>query len=173
MSGGQRLGLALWAASGLLLLAVGGRERFAPRLMFNTTASAPLGFYGLTPGAPRVGDWVAISPPPPLARWMAARGYLPANVPLLKQVAALPGQQVCGRGGVLLIDGEPVARMRARDRWGRALEPFRGCRRLRSGEVFLINRQAADSLDSRYFGVLPLSGLVGRARPLWTWDARP
>jgi len=171
MSAARRLPLVALAVAGCLFVGVGGRDRFAPRLLFNTTASAPLGFYVLRPGTPAVGEWVAIKPPPHLARWMAIRGYLPLNVPLLKQVAARPGQVVCGRSGVLLIDGELVARARPRDRRGRALAPFQECRRLVVGEIMLVNAQP-DSLDSRYFGPLPLVGVVGRARPLWTWEAR-
>jgi len=171
MSADRKLPLIAVAATGCLLIGMGGGDRLAPRLLFNTTASAPLGFYLLRPGAPVVGEWVAIKPPPDLARWLAIRRYLPLNVPLLKQVAALPGQGVCGRGGVLSIDGEPVARARTSDRRGRALTPFQECRRLVAGEVMLVNAQP-DSLDSRYFGPLPLVGLVGRARPLWTWEAR-
>lgn len=172
MSAGRKLSLAGLAAAGCLLVCLGGHDRFAPRLLFNTTASAPVGFYLLARGRPVVGEWVAILPPPDLAHWMALRGYLPANVPLLKQVAAVPGQQVCGRAGILSIDGVPVARMRLKDRRGRTLKPFMGCRDLADGEVLLVNRHAPDSLDSRYFGPLPSRSIVGRARPLWTWDAR-
>lgn len=164
--------MAALAAVGCLLIGVSGSDRLAPRLLFNTTASAPIGFYSLHPGTPVVGEWVAITPPPGLARWMAVRRYLPLNVPLLKQVAALPGQVVCGQGDVLLIDGEPVARARPRDRRGRALTPFQECRRLLAGEIMLVNSQP-DSLDGRYFGPLPTVGIVGRARPLWTWEAQP
>jgi len=167
----RSLPMAALTAAGCLLIGLGGGDRFAPRLLFNTTASAPVGFYSLGPGTPVVGEWVAIMPPPALARWMAIRHYLPLNVPLLKQVAALPGQVVCGQGGVLLIDGKPVARARRKDRRGRALTPFRECRRLLAGEIMLVNAQP-DSLDSRYFGPLPADGVVGRARPLWTWTAR-
>ncbi len=171
MSAFRKPPLVVLAVAGCLLIGVGGRDRFAPRLLFNTTASAPLGFYVLRPGTPVVGEWVAIKPPPHLARWMAVRHYLPLNVPLLKQVAALPGQLVCGQGDVLLIDGEPAARARTKDRRGRALTPFQDCRRLVAGEIMLLNAQP-DSLDSRYFGPLSASGIVGRARPLWTWEAR-
>ena len=171
MTAARSLPMAALTAAGCLLIGLGGGGRFAPRLLFNTTASAPIGFYSLRPGAPVVGEWVAITPPPALARWMAIRHYLPLNVPLLKQVAALPGQVVCGQGDVLLIDGERVARARQKDRRGRALTPFRECRRLRAGEIMLVNAQP-DSLDSRYFGPLPADGVVGRARPLWTWTAR-
>jgi type IV secretory pathway protease TraF len=34
-----------------------------------------------------------------------------------------------------------------------------------------MNWQSADSLDSRYFGPLPTSAVIGRAVPVWT-DAR-
>ncbi len=173
MSAGRKLLLAAMTTAGCLLVGLAGHDRFTPRLLFNTTASAPVGFYVLSPGPPVVGEWVAIRPPADLARWMALRGYLPVNVPLLKQVAAVPGQQACGRDGVLLIDDVPAVRMRSKDRWGRALKPFIGCRRLAVGEVLLVNRHAPDSLDGRYFGPLPSRGIVGKARPLWTWDARP
>jgi conjugative transfer signal peptidase TraF len=171
MTADRKMTLAALAAAGCALVGLGDRARFAPRLLFNTTASAPIGFYVLRSGTPVVGEWVAIKPPPRLARWMANRRYLPSNVPLLKQVAALPGQGVCGERGVLSIDGQPVARARARDRRGRALTPFQGCRRLVAGEIMLVNAQP-DSLDSRYFGPLPAAGVVGRALPVWTWEAR-
>ena len=31
-----------------------------------------------------------------------------------------------------------------------------------------MNWQSANSLDSRYFGVLPISAIIGKAAPLWT-----
>jgi hypothetical protein len=33
-----------------------------------------------------------------------------------------------------------------------------------------MNRDAPDSLDGRYFGPLPLSTVVGRAVPVWTFE---
>jgi conjugative transfer signal peptidase TraF len=144
----------------------------APRLLFNTTASAPVGFYRIDRVPPRVGDWVVVRPPAKLAAWMAGRGYAPAGVPLLKRLAAVEGQAVCGREGRVLIDGRLVALARERDRWGRVLRPFVGCRRLVAGEVFLLNANAPDSLDGRYFGPLPRQVIVGRAVPLWMAKAR-
>lgn len=165
--------LALSASLGCALVCAAGHERLRPRVLFNTTASAPIGFYWLTPSRFERGDLVAVHPPSALARWMALRGYLPTNVPLLKIMVAVDGQEVCGRGRWVFVDGEVVAERRAHDRWGRALPAFAGCRRLSSGEVFLVNRQAPNSLDSRYFGPVPKRGVLGRARPLWTWAARP
>ncbi|HTV66965.1 MAG TPA: S26 family signal peptidase, partial [Rhizobiaceae bacterium] len=55
-----------------------------------------------------------------------------------------------------------------RDRVGRALPDWQGCRTLDASEIFVMNTAAADSLDGRYFGPLPLTTIVGRADPIWT-----
>lgn len=139
-----------------------------PRLVWNATASAPLGFYGVAPGqAPAVGDWAAVMAPDPLAKWLAARGYAPRGVLLIKQVAALAPQRVCRNGGLITIDGEEAARARNVDRAGRSLPAWSGCRRLAVGEVFLLNADP-QSLDGRYFGPIGADSIVGRASVLWT-----
>lgn len=153
--------------AGCVLLAAPLLLNPVPRLLFNTTASAPIGLYWLDHRKPKIGDWVVVQPPPALATWMARRGYLPVNVPLLKHLAAGDGQTVCGRAGRITIDGRPVAVARNRDRWGRALQPFDRCQRLRPGEVFLLNAEAPRSFDGRYFGPLPGMTVISRATPLW------
>jgi len=66
-----------------------------PRVIWNASASAPLGLYRIEPDRdPARGALVAVAPSKPLARWMTARGYLGRHVPLLKHVAAKPGQRV-------------------------------------------------------------------------------
>ena len=55
-----------------------------------------------------------------------------------------------------------------RDRSGRALPIWRGCRVVTGDDVFLMNWQSEDSFDGRYFGPLPANTIVGRADPLWT-----
>lgn len=159
----------------LLLLALGGLTSVAattaplgagpPRLVWNTTASAPVGLWTLRPARhPSVGDWLAVRPPPVLAGALAARGVLPQGVLLLKQVAATAPSRVCRQGAQMLIDGRARARVLATDRWGRALPQWRGCRALEPGELFLLNA-APGSFDSRYFGPLTTADVVGLARP--------
>lgn len=139
-----------------------------PVLLWNTTASAPLGLWRLWPAATiSVGDWLAIRPPPDLARALALRGALPTGVLLLKRAAALSPSIVCRQGAAVLIDGQDRAVALARDRWGRTLPQWRTCRRLRLGEVFLLN-PAPGSLDSRYFGPLSTNAVVAQAKPLLT-----
>ncbi|UNU44488.1 S26 family signal peptidase [Sphingopyxis sp. YF1] len=140
----------------------------APRLLWNASASAPIGLYRVDTGArPAAGDLVAIEPPPPLGDWLAQRGYLPRGVPLLKRVAGVPGQRICRTGAFVTIDGHGAARAVARDRLRRPLPIWLGCRIIGRGEFFLLNA-APDSLDGRYFGAISATGLVGVAQPIWT-----
>lgn len=155
------------AAVAVLLVGASIAAPSTPRLIWNATASAPEGLYGLHPtGTLRRGQLVAVRPPPALAAWLAARGYAPAGVLLVKAVAALAPSIVCRDGARVKIDGVVAAEVRPVDRWGRALPAWRGCRRLGPQEVFLLN-DAPGSLDSRYFGPLPRRRVVGVLSPLW------
>lgn len=140
----------------------------APRFIWNATASAPVGLYRVdAAAAPHIGDLVAITPPADIAAWLARRHYVPRGVPLLKRVAALPGARVCRSGVFVTVDGIGVARALARERAGRLLPVWSGCRILGTHDIFLINA-APGSLDGRYFGSFPAKGLLGVARPLCT-----
>ena len=142
-----------------------------PRVIWNASASAPLGLYRIRPDSdPPVGPLVAVAPPERLGRWMAERGYLGRDVPLLKHVAAKAGQRVCRVGATISVDGRAVAVALIRDRIGRPLPAWQGCRTLAAGELLLLNPDHPDSLDGRYFGPLPASTVLGRAIPILTRD---
>ncbi|MCW6530742.1 S26 family signal peptidase [Sphingomonas sp. MMSM20] len=140
-----------------------------PRFIWNASASAPIGLYAIHAGGPiRRLDFVAVTPPEPLATFLVRRDYLAVGVPLLKHVAGVAGQRICRSGSIVTIDSMAVAATLPRDRAGRALPVWQGCRRLAAGEVFLLNRGARDSFDGRYFGPIPSRQIIGRAAPLWT-----
>lgn len=140
-----------------------------PRVIWNASASAPIGLYRIHPDRdPVIGALVAVTPPMRWSHWMAGRDYLPAGVPLLKHVAAKVGQRVCRIGDVVSVDTRPIASARARDDQGRPLPVWQECRTLEPGEIFLLNPSVPDSLDGRYFGPLPASTVIGRATPLLT-----
>lgn len=142
-----------------------------PRLIWNASASMPLGLYHVDVGrTPATGDLVLAEPPDEVAALLAARGYLPRGVPLLKRVVAAEGALVCRTGSFVTIDGIGAVRARANDRAGRPLPRWLGCRRLQRGEYFLLGA-ASDSFDSRYFGPLPAGAVIGTARPLLTREA--
>lgn len=155
--------LALLGASATLDFAVDP----APRLIWNASASAPIGFWRIDPGA-RIdgGDMVLVRTPDGVRQLAAQRHYLPANVPLLKRVAAREGQEVCALGPEIFIDGRPVATRRQADRQGRPLPWWHGCERLRKGRLFLLMDHPG-SFDGRYFGPVDARNVIGKAVPLW------
>ena len=138
-----------------------------PRLLWNASASAPVGFYLITLGAPlEVGDMVAARAPNGAREFAAMRGYLPIGVPLVKRIAATEGSRVCAVRARILVDGRLSARRRKRDAQGRDMPWWGGCRRLQLGEILLLNRAAA-SFDGRYFGPVDRSAILGKAVLIW------
>ena len=142
-----------------------------PRLIWNASASAPIGLYRVTAvNQPKAHDLVAVMPPDGVARLMAERRYLPIGVPMLKHVAALPGARVCRSNGDITVNGRRVAVARAADSHARPLPVWSGSHVVERDELFLLN-DAADSFDGRYFGAISAKGLTGRATPVLTRDA--
>jgi conjugative transfer signal peptidase TraF len=142
---------------------------FPTKLIWNASASTPIGLYSIAPADRfEVSDLVAVRPPEPLAAFMVERGYIGRSVPLMKRVAGIAGQQVCRRDHAITVDGVPMGDALDRDHLGRSLPVWQGCRRIAQGELFLMNWSVRDSLDGRYFGPLPTSDVIGRATPLWT-----
>ncbi|WP_447725981.1 S26 family signal peptidase [Sphingomonas koreensis] len=153
--------------AGVLALAATIAWPPAPRLLWNASASAPIGFYRVSPGTPAgVGDMVVARVPLQWRRLAAERHYLPANVPLVKRVVASSGSQVCALGDVIRVDGREVARRRRSDGQGRPMPGWNGCVRL-SGQQRLLLMEAPDSFDGRYFGVTEGPDIVGRGVLLW------
>lgn len=159
-----------WVGIALALLASATWARPSVRLTYNASPSLPRGWYTVAPiDRPlRIGEQVLAWPPGAAAALAAQRGYLPRTVPLLKRVAAGPGNRVCRAGMWVNVDGHTVALARPRDRAGRSLPRWSGCRRLGLHELFLLGA-ASDSFDGRYFGPVHRSRVIARVRPLWTW----
>ena len=139
-----------------------------PLLIWNATSSVSVGLYRIVSADPlTVGNLVVVKTPPNLAPLFAERAYLPLGVPLVKPIAAMTGNKVCRHGRNVTIDGHVAAIALDRDHLGRKLPRWQGCRWLAAGETFLLATSRPDSLDSRYFGPVPVSSVIGRAVPLW------
>ncbi len=176
-----RLVLAGLSVCGLAALAWASFVHSLPRLIYNPSDSAAVGWYRIDPlghgtgSLPRplsVGSIVLTTLPPDAAALSAQRGYLPTGVPLLKRVGAIAPQHVCVLDALAWIDGVPVAAVLPADRLGRPLPSWPQCRRLRPGELFLLSVTNPASFDSRYFGPVSASAVIGAAHPIWL-EARP
>lgn len=157
-------------AMGIVLLAAFVLTHPAPRLVYNASASAPLGFYSVIPGsAVSRGDLVLAALPEAARRLAAERGYLPSGVPVAKHVAGIAGDLACAASGSVILNGRVAAQALPADREGRPLPAWRGCRTLAAGEIFLLNEGVSASFDGRYYGPIDRSLIIGRLVPLWTW----
>nr|WP_240912376.1 S26 family signal peptidase [Pseudomonas aeruginosa] len=172
-----RIVLAALSAVGLAALAWASFVQPLPRLIYNPSDSVPVGWYRVEPLQPRTGSLprplsvdsiVLVRLPADATALAAQRGYLPAHIPLLKRVGAVAPQHVCIVAGQVRIDGVPVATALPADRLGRPLPSWRHCRPLAEGELFLLSVTNPASFDSRYFGPVSTSAMIGVARPIWS-----
>ncbi|MCL6430176.1 MAG: signal peptidase I [Anaerolineae bacterium] len=78
---------------------------------------------------------------------------------LIKRVIGLPGETVEIRDGVVLINGEPLDEPYLNQSTYQGMPP----RVVPEGEVFVLGDNRGFSNDSRAFGFVPFSDIVGRA----------
>ena len=174
--GRARIVLASLSACGLAALAWASFVSPLPRFTYNPSDSVAVGWYRIEPFDHRADslprplsvDSIVLVPLPAEAAALAAqRGYLPTRVPLLKRIGAVAPQEVCIAGGIVHIDGVPSAAVLRADRLGRPLPSLQLCRRLKPGELFLLSTTNPASFDSRYFGPVSASTVIGVAHPVW------
>ncbi len=142
----------------------------------NLTPSEPMGLWRIVPlhRPASVGDLVFICPLPSAeTREAKARGYFRSGpcqgglAPLIKRVVAVAGQRV-DIGSIVTIDGQALASSDVNpfDGSGRRIEPGRSGT-VPTGSVF-VHSSYPGSYDSRYFGPLPVSGILGLAQKILT-----
>jgi conjugative transfer signal peptidase TraF len=139
-----------------------------PLLVWNVTASAPVGLYRRSFSTMERAAWVLLRPPHQAHILAAQRGYLPLNVPMVKKIAALSGDTVCRTNSVVTVNGTVRAIALTRDSRGRALPVWQGCEHLNDSQIFVLTTPP-DSFDGRYFGVVSRANIIERIEPLWTF----
>jgi type IV secretory pathway protease TraF len=160
-----------WAMVGVtsVLLAFGASVAdHAPALaLVNESPSLARGLY-VRASSQAIRRGVVVATPQPAAgrTYLAALG-MPADVLLIKRVAAVEGDRVC-RGPGRLVTPTRTVEVHDRDRRGANLPVWIDCRRLETGEVFLLG-DTASSFDSRYFGPVRREALTGVYKEALTW----
>jgi conjugative transfer signal peptidase TraF len=172
----RRAARIILMAALVAILAIG--TAIAGGYRINVTPSEPLGLWRIVPlyRPAAVNDLVFICPPETAAmRAARARGYLRSGscpgggvAPLIKTVIAVAGQHV-EIGVSVSVDGRGVSSssLALRDGKGRPLTPFPSGI-LPPGYVFL-HSAFPGSYDSRYFGPVPISGILGLAQEVFTY----
>ncbi|HLI15345.1 MAG TPA: signal peptidase I [Acidimicrobiales bacterium] len=113
-------------------------------------------------------------------RRVRADASLPAGTLVVKRIVGLPGERIASRAKRILIDGRPLA-----ERWlprltgACAVSAYRIVpQRVAPGHYFVLGDCRGDSFDSRSFGTVPRTSIVGRVvLVVWRhghpWLARP
>jgi conjugative transfer signal peptidase TraF len=159
--------LLLFGAGAVMALAMIVIPR-RPLLIYNASASAPIGFYALLPDAqPHRGELVLASIPIWARKVAAERHYLPLNVPVVKRIAALSGDEICANADAVSINGHTSAVRLKSDSVGRPLPVWTGCKHLGPQDVLLLLPHKG-SFDGRYFGPISASQISGKLVALWT-----
>jgi len=170
----RRVSLPVALVAALLALIVTGG---ALGYRINLTPSEPLGIWRIQmPEGPyKIGDLVFVCPPPtPTMREAFDRGYLRSGLcpggyaPLIKTIVAVSSQRI-EIDRLVSIDGLalPHSAPAQLDGRGRSLRRFSGGT-VPTGYVFL-HSGFIGSFDSRYFGPVPASGVLGLAKAVLTY----
>jgi len=162
----------------LLALAIGFPLLAVTGIRINLTDSLPLVFYRMTPGEVERGSLVVACPDltNPVVQVARERGYIPTGwltcdggvAPLMKYVMALPGDLVEVVQEGVRVNGQAIensARLVA-DSVGRPLPSLTVSGEVPSEHVWLLSDYTSASFDSRYFGPVKTSDIIGTETPL-------
>lgn len=145
---------------------------------FNATHSIPFGLYWLTHREIGKGEYVILCPPKSsLFDEAKRRGYIRAGFCpgdyeyLMKRILAAKTDWVRFTDEGVYVNDEllPFSRPFDADSAGRALPVIRTDYRLGDSELLLMTDISPTSFDSRYFGLINRSQIVGVIRPVITW----
>lgn len=156
------------ALMGVSIAAVGFAAfiQVAPRIVWNGSASAPMGLYRIDERSARIGEFVLVTPSESAAALIAEREYLPPDTPLIKRIAAQTGDEVCRENERIFINKLHVSDAFLVDSMGRRMPIWGGCFTLKYDELFLLNAHEK-SLDGRYFGATKRTQVIGVVIPVF------
>jgi signal peptidase I len=117
----------------------------------------------------REGDIVVFSHPP-----LDQCGG-PQEGDLVKRVIALPGQTIYSSGNSIYVNGRLLAEpyLPHYDPLGPPIASSQHPYRVPPGEFYLLGDNRSDSCDSRYWGPIKGSSIVGKVVLVWWHDDRP
>ncbi len=138
-----------------------------PIAVWNASPSTPMGLYVIERRQPDLSE-IAVFRIPKWASSIAdQRHYLPASALLLKAVVAGKDDIICRFGRHVFVNGELRATALSRDKLKRPLPSWRGCLKLRGGQIFVLSKRKG-SFDSRYFGVVEKRQVLGTGRLIFS-----
>jgi conjugative transfer signal peptidase TraF len=134
----------------------------------NLSNSEPWGIYRLYlfQGDLKTGELVIMDVPAQARPYVYGRGWLPEGGRLLKNIGAIPGDQVMIKNDRFMINQKYIGPVFDQDSQGNPLPKLRGSFRIKPGYFLPIATMIPNSFDGRYFGPVPLRLIVGKAKPV-------
>jgi len=99
----------------------------------------------------------------------------PQEGDLVKRVIALPGQTIYSSGNSIYVNGRLLAEpyLPHRDPLGPPIASSQHPYRVPPGEFYMLGDNRADSCDSRYWGPIKGSSMIGKVVLVWWHDDHP
>jgi conjugative transfer signal peptidase TraF len=116
------------------------------------------------------GSVVVFWPPSKIMPFLKTRHWISKPDWMMKKLMGVPGDAICIKGNTVWINGFSVGKVFEEDRQHRALPKLSFCRTLKKEEYFAMSTYAEHSFDSRYFGPVLSSSIIGNAYPVWTYS---
>ena len=159
-------------ATALLFLLGGGeklRASVGDHLYFNLSVSLPRGIYQrVDKEILELGDLALFQVPPDYSIRLGEREWLPPGRPLLKPVAAASGTSFCLEEENLTLHGREYRKFKT-DYLGEKIPTKKGCFQLSETEFLALSNYSNRSFDSRYFGTLQKSSVLGILKPVFVF----
>lgn len=140
-----------------------------PLIIYNATDSLPHGFYRVIKQQTyKPGDVIVIPIPEQVRSLVIERGWLKPDNYLIKPLAAINGDNVWITSGQVFVNGKSFGAIKKQDKEGLPLPSLVFNDTLSPGKIAVLQR-SDDSFDSRYFGQIDESQIIGRAVPIWVF----
>ena len=143
---------------------------WGPELIINYTHSEPYGIYRvnkLQTVAYQRGMMVLLPVPESVKALVVERGWLNPGHPLMKQVGAIAGDDVCISDTEIEVNGASYGPIFRVDSLGRDMPKMRGCFTIVAGQFLPLSNFTEKSFDGRYIGPQPLAAVLGQVEPVW------
>ena len=140
-----------------------------PLIIYNATDSLPHGFYRvIKQEIYERGDLIVFPVPEEVRSLVLERGWLKPDSYLIKPLAAINGDKVWITCGQVFVNGKSFGAIKKQDKEGLPLPSLVIDGKLSPRKIAVLQR-SDDSFDSRYFGQIDESQIIGRAVPIWVF----
>ncbi len=162
----MKISILMTTSCSALALLIPSFCTLSPVIVWNMSPSSPIGLYLLQNETAKHGDFIAIKLEECAADLAETRNYLPKSALLIKRVASVQNDTICRVGDDIFINNKLVAKALKYDNRGRNMPFWTNCLNLNSKQIFVLSADK-NAFDSRYFGPVNRSQILGIARPIW------